>query len=103
MVQSDFDNVEGPKAVLRQPTGLGSTAFTCPSRRIRMVSPTRVKNCSKLSTVRSLPIHSSRVQPCSKSIENVHSIGAAHHQGLVHFGNDMNPYDRLPLLSRRLL
>jgi len=27
--------------------------------------PMRVKNCSKLSTVRSVPIHSSRVQPCS--------------------------------------
>ena len=27
--------------------------------------PIRLKNCSKLSTVRSLPIHSSRVQPCS--------------------------------------
>ena len=27
--------------------------------------PMRVKNCSKLSTVRSLPIHSSRVQRCS--------------------------------------
>src|SRR3954447_14010463 len=26
--------------------------------------PMRVKNCSKLSTVRSVPIHSSRVQPC---------------------------------------
>jgi hypothetical protein len=27
--------------------------------------PISVKNCSKLSAVRSLPIHSSRVQPCS--------------------------------------
>src|ERR1700740_3607397 len=26
--------------------------------------PISVKNCSKFSTVRSLPIHSSRVQPC---------------------------------------
>ncbi len=27
--------------------------------------PIMLENCSKLSTVRSLPIHNSRVQPCS--------------------------------------